>query len=154
MNRDLLMSRTRWAYALPERVVVRVSRDDEYDFSGTRYEDDGWRQKQVVGDRLSWRVDAQWSLSRLVYDPDQLAVAKRADDLRRRTDDAVDLATRLYFERRRLQLAWLAARGTADGTDPAALRRWTTIAELTARLNVMTGGLFRVRGVRWWSRAP
>lgn len=137
---------SRWAYVLPTRVGVRVRRDDDNDQTSTFYDDDGWRRRASIGDHVEWRVDLEWDLSRIVHNPGWAAAVRARDQARRRRDSTVDLATRLYYERRRLQVQFIRAREPPEVRD----RLWIQVAELTARLDVLTGGLMTRRAVRWW----
>jgi len=76
----------------------QLRHDSEFDRSGTLYED-GWRRSMDDDSQWSWRLELEWDLSRLIFNPVELTLARLKADLRRRADNAVDLATRLYFER-------------------------------------------------------
>ena len=139
--------RSRWAHALPERLRVDVQHTDDDGWHGTVYDDSGWTQRTGRDARTGWRVTAEWDLARIVHDPDTIAIERTLAEARRHRDAAVETATRLYFERRRLQLSYLLpqAISVAELTD-----LWLRIAELTARLDATTGGLFRRARVEWW----
>lgn len=135
-----------WQAALPTRLSVSLSGRDDLDISGTEYQD-GVRRKVATEGQLGWRLEAQWDLSLLAGDPQRLSYEKARDQARRRADAAVELVTRLYFERRALQLAFLSG----AGDDPARqTKRWVHIMELGARIDAMTDGLIRTAGVDWW----
>lgn len=89
------------------------------------------------GDQLA--VRAAWDLDRLVFAPDELRAAATASQLMRRREEAVERATRLYFERRRLRL-----RLALSPPDGALERTESEIAidAVTAELDALTGGLF------------
>ena len=144
-----LVLRGRWAHVLPTKVNVRFQQDDESDWTGTLSDDQSWQRRSSADARLTWRLEAEWDLSKLVYDGADLTIATRRAEERRRLEGDVDLATRLYFERRRYQLQLHAGpRNEAERTD-----LWLRIAELTARLDAMCGGIFGRRGVKWWRSA-
>lgn len=94
------------------------------------------------GDQVA--VRAAWDLDRLVFAPDELRAAATASQLVRRREEAVERATRLYFERRRqrLRLALSPPEGALDRAE-----REVDIDAVTAELDALTGGLFsRGRG--------
>lgn len=141
------VGRSGWAHALPTRLSVRVQEWQGTDWSGTRWEDDGWRTRSSSDTTLSWRLEAEWDLSRLVWDPRRSTLLRRIAEHRRRLATDVDLATRLYFDRRRAQLEYLRTSGLVLAR---RLVLWARISELTARIDAMTGGLLRRRDIRWW----
>jgi hypothetical protein len=88
---------------------------------------------------VRYQARATWDLSRIVFNPDELAVASQAlrtADARREIES---LVIRLYFERRRLKLESL---GTDDTDMPSGSRRELRIAEVEAELDALTGGAF------------
>ncbi len=98
-----------------------------------------------------WRVQAEWDLSRLVFNPDGNPLARIAEDRRQRIERLVDEVTKLYHERRRLQVAFLLG---PPGSLVEQAAAWTTIAELGARIDAVTGGLLARAAVRWWEAVP
>ncbi|MFT5433228.1 MAG: hypothetical protein ACI9OJ_003933 [Myxococcota bacterium] len=142
----------RWAFALPERVSVRFRQRDQTDVTGVLYDDEGWRRTVGTDGDVSWQVEAQWDFARLVHNPDWLKVQKAILARRSRADDAVDLATRLYFDRRSLQIRYLDPRIIMTAPERAQL--WIRVAALTARIDAMSGGLFRRGLVVWWGARP
>ena len=90
--------------------------------------------------QITYEIKLSWDLPSLIFDPNELKVIREAQRIAELRDQIVSQVTRLYFERRRHQLAGLLnpARTTAT-----ALRRQLRVAELTAMLNALTGGLFR-----------
>jgi hypothetical protein len=89
-----------------------------------------------IGVRLSWDLD------QLVFSRDEPAAAWTASRLIDRREERVRRATRLYFQRRVLQtrLALDPPRDVA-----ARAERENQLAELTAELDAITGGLFSGR---------
>ena len=138
----------RWAAALPTKLGVVVRQDDESDWSGTVYDDDGWRQKLGGGKRLWWRIDAEWSLSRLLYNPDRTAQVKLDRQHRIDRQAVADEVSRLYYQSRKLQLRWLTA---PPAETIARIELWTDIQALTTRLDGLTDGRLGKAGVAWWS---
>jgi hypothetical protein len=88
---------------------------------------------------VRYQARATWDLSKIVFNPDEIAVASQAlrtADTRREIES---LVIRLYFERRRLKVESLGA----DETDmPSGSRRELRIAEVEAELDALTGGAF------------
>jgi photosystem II stability/assembly factor-like uncharacterized protein len=90
----------------------------------------------MVGPR-DWGVSLSWDISELVWNPDQTSIDSRSKLMVELRDDIVDEVTRLYFERRRLQLESLLVppKDTREKID-----RELRIAELTASIDALTGG--------------
>ena len=84
-------------------------------------------------------VKAQWDLSRLVYNPDQLRVLhEQVVDVRAR-NTLLNSVAKIYFARRKAQATLV----TDPPTDVAQkLNLELTIQEHTANLDAMTGGWF------------
>lgn len=91
-----------------------------------------------------YEVRASWDLSRLVFDPDEIAAqaqALRMSDMRR---DLLATVNHLFFERRRLAAAGVD--GAADGepgredADSKTTARAFRLAELDAELSTLTAG--------------
>ncbi|MFM2152801.1 MAG: hypothetical protein RL199_1236 [Pseudomonadota bacterium] len=84
-------------------------------------------------------VRAQWDLDRLVFNPDELRVANQTVDLVRLRESVMDQVTKLYFERRRLQVE----NDLAPATDiPGRVRKELRLQELVADIDALTGGFF------------
>jgi hypothetical protein len=136
-----LVQRARLAAWLPEvrvRVDRRFGRSESLDVSPAPLADAPPVSLDTV-DEVRYEARATWDLSRLVFNPDELAAhaeALRMADVRREVESAV---IRLYFERRRLKVEGV----TTDGNDVASnLRREARIEELEAELDALTGGAF------------
>jgi competence ComEA-like helix-hairpin-helix protein len=95
----------------------------------------------TTDDRNRYRFEAQgtWNLDRLVFNPQELAVARETVRIANLRDRVLDEATRRYFERRRLQvdLELSPPRDLAD-----RIRKELRVQELTADLDSLTGGWF------------
>jgi hypothetical protein len=136
-----LVQRARWSAWLPEvrfRVDRRFGRSESLDVPPVPLSDAPPVSLDTVDEvRYEWR--ASWDLSRLIFNPDELAAhaeALRIADVRREVESVV---IHLYFERRRLKIEAL----TADANDVASnLRRDMRIEELEAELDALTGGAF------------
>jgi hypothetical protein len=92
----------------------------------------------VMGVRL------RWDLSELVWTNAELPAGHHAAAAARVRDEAVERATRLYYERQRL-LVEVAAEPAADAR--ARAEQELRLEELAAELDVLTGGLY-ARGGR------
>jgi hypothetical protein len=92
-----LMARARRAAALP-RVHVGLTRELRRYDTLTAATD----PKSNAGAELLFEVSATWSLDRLVFHPGEVAAARQAVRASRARRELVELATRLYFTRRRL----------------------------------------------------
>ncbi len=120
---------------------------EDQDFDGRLVPGDAASEFRELDDR-SWtvegRVVVEWDLSQpraADAELDILRQSERLDDARRRiANEAVDL----YFERRELQLQWLAAEGNSSDRAQYAI----DIDELSARLSVLTNGWFAEELVR------
>ncbi len=136
-----LVQRARLCSWLPEmriRVDRRFGRSESLDVSPAPLADAPPVSLDTV-DEVRYEARATWDLSRLVFNPDELAAhaeALRMADVRREVESGV---IRLYFERRRLKVEAV----TTDGNDVASnLRREARIEELEAELDALTGGAF------------
>jgi len=136
-----LVQRARWSAWLPEvrvRVDRRFGRSESLDVSPVPLGDAPPVGLDTV-DEVRYEARATWDLSRLIFNPDELAAeaeALKIADVRREIEG---LVIRLFFERRRLKIEAAAA----DGYDVASnLRRDARIDELEAELDALTGGAF------------
>jgi hypothetical protein len=134
-----MLIRARAAGWLPEiraRAERRFGRSESVDLGGTG-------PATPVGidsdNALYYELRLTWDLSRLLFNPDEIAAqlqALRAADARREIES---LVIRLYFERRRLK----AELATADaGTTSSDMKLELRIAEVEAELDALTGGAF------------
>jgi hypothetical protein len=116
-----LLRRSRAAAILP---TVRM-RAGQSPYSSILEPTEGWR----------FEVQATWSLDRLLFHRDELALVRETQRLAARREALVTEVAQLYFARRRLLLE-------PDGElDPReALERRLAVEELTAILDGLTGG--------------
>jgi hypothetical protein len=89
-------------------------------------------------DYLEWDATLSWDLGDFVWSTSQTTIDSRSKLMVELREDILDQVTRLYFERRRLQLELM---------DPALdaqsrLDRDIRVAELTALVDGLTGGEF------------
>jgi competence ComEA-like helix-hairpin-helix protein len=98
-------------------------------------------------DRWQWDWDddhrvsltARWDLDDLIFNTDELRVSSEAVRLVRLREGVLSQVTKLYFERRRLQIERDLA---PTGDVAAAVRREMRLHELTAQIDALTGGWF------------
>ncbi len=84
-------------------------------------------------------VRAAWDLDKLVMSPERIRVLRESQDAARQREKLLAEVTRLYFERRRLQVdLLLKPRSDLASSTRDALR----LEELTALLDALTGGAF------------
>ncbi len=84
-------------------------------------------------------VKARWELNKLVMSSDQIRMISEAQDIVKLRDKVLEDVTRLYFERRRLQVDLLLNPG---GEMKKRISDQLRLAELTAQLDAFTGGRF------------
>ena len=90
----------------------------------------------MVGPR-DWGIGLSWNLSELVWNPDQTSIDSRSKLMVELRDDILDEVTRLYFERRRLQVEFLF---TPPSNEKERIEKDLRIDELTASIDALTGG--------------
>ncbi len=91
------------------------------------------------GELIKYDLGLQWNLDQLIYDSEELSVAKQVEDLVQLRGDVLDQVTKIYYQRRRLQ--WeLFLSMPEDPLKKKGLR--LQIEELTALLDGWTGGYF------------
>lgn len=85
---------------------------------------------------LDWGVSLKWDLADFVFSDDQTSIDVRSRLMVQLRDDILNEVTRLYFERRRLQLE-LKEEGLSEKAKADKLLR---LEELTALIDGLTGG--------------
>lgn len=87
----------------------------------------------------AFKVKMEWRLDKLVMSSERIRVINEAQDIVKLRDKVLDEVTRLYFDRRRLQVeSLLSPEGDLRGKIKNELR----LQELTANLDALTGGSF------------
>ncbi|MBI3071513.1 MAG: hypothetical protein HYY84_05225 [Deltaproteobacteria bacterium] len=126
-----LLRRVRTAALLPEfrtRLNKNLADDRTQTTSGTT---------QYVDDQLRFEFRVTWEFDRLIFDKNEVALARASADLVELRTELVNEVTKLYFERRRLQIE-------LDLDPPrdllARVRTDLRIDELSAALDALTGG--------------
>ena len=84
-------------------------------------------------------VRATWQLSKLVMSSEEIRVINEAQDIVKLRDKVLEDVTRLYFERRRLQVDLLLG---GSGDLKKRVGDELRLAELTAQIDAYTGGRF------------
>ena len=79
-----------------------------------------------------------WDLGDLIWNPDQTSIDSRSKLMVELRDDILDQITRLYFERRRLQMELM----TPPAEPQSKLDKEMRVEELTALIDALTGGEF------------
>ncbi len=88
---------------------------------------------------FGWDVSLSWDLSDVVWNEDQTSIDTRSKLMVQLREDILDRVTRLYFERRRIQIELLVNRSMDEKT---RLDKQLRIEELTAMIDALTGGEF------------
>ena len=90
-------------------------------------------------DYIQHKVRAQWDLSRLVFNPDQIRVVSAMNTAVKTRDTLLKAVTKAYFARRKLQVE-----STLNPPTDVAKKLDTDlkIQEQTATLDALTGGWF------------
>ena len=89
-------------------------------------------------DFLDWDVNLSWNLGDMVWSSDQTSIDSRSKLMVELREEVLDQVTRVYFERRRLQVTLLSNGKTVDSAVDDQMR----LAELTAIIDGYTGGRF------------
>jgi competence ComEA-like helix-hairpin-helix protein len=84
-------------------------------------------------------IGASWDLDRLVFEPQEMAVAREGVRVANLRDRVLDEVTRRYFERRRLQVDLELSPPTDLGD---RVKKELRLQELTADIDAATGGWF------------
>ncbi len=84
-------------------------------------------------------IKARWELNKLVMSSDQIRMISEAQDIVKLRDKVLEDVTRLYFERRRLQVELLL---NPSGELKKRVSDELRLAELTAQIDAFTGGRF------------
>lgn len=130
---------SRQAYLLPKldlhyRKQLDASDDYIYDSSARSMLTD-----TTLDDNDAYEVQLEWRLDKLVMSSERIRAIDQAQELVKLRDRVLEEVTRVYFDRRELQVAMLLdPADTLEGRVAAEL----ALQELTARLDALTGGGF------------
>ena len=84
-----------------------------------------------------WDITCSWDLGELIWNDDQTSIDTRSKLMVELRDDILDEVTRLYFERRKLQVELMQNPPTDVNK---FLEKELRLEELTASIDAMTGG--------------
>jgi photosystem II stability/assembly factor-like uncharacterized protein len=93
---------------------------------------------------LGWDVSLSWDFSDLIWSSDQTSIDSRAKLMVELREDLLSHVTRIYFERRRIQME-IFKENISPVEGDASFERHLRVAELTAIIDAMTGGMFSKR---------
>ncbi|MBI5057149.1 MAG: hypothetical protein HZB61_11100 [Nitrospirae bacterium] len=93
-------------------------------------------------DDKAWSVSVTWELGDLVWNDSQTSIDARSRLMVQLRDDVLNEVTRLYFERRKLQIAMLLS-PTAEINEK--IEKELRLQELTADIDAMTGSYLSKR---------
>lgn len=93
-------------------------------------------------DTLDWDVTVSWDLGNLIWNDDQTSIDTRSRLMVQLRDDVLNEVTRLYFERRRLQVELISSPPKEAKTK---LEKILRLQELTAGIDALTGGYLSKR---------
>lgn len=135
---DAWMNAAKSAAALPE-VQLAYGYDSGYDNNFDYF--DGARELTDAGADVGHSIDvkAKWRLDKLVMSSERIRVISETQDVVKLRDKVLDEVTRLYYDRRRLQVDMLLS---GPGDVKAQLKNELRLQELTAQLDAYTGGRF------------
>ncbi len=108
--------------------------DDDYDYPTG----DAHLKATGVDQGNAITAKATWHLDELVMSSERIRVINEAQDIVKLRDKVLEEVTRLYFERRRLQVEMLMNPGDIKVQIKNELR----LAELTAQIDAYSGGRF------------
>ncbi|MBF0569826.1 MAG: hypothetical protein HQL18_03525, partial [Candidatus Omnitrophica bacterium] len=89
-----------------------------------------------------WDARLSWNLSDVIWSTDQTSIDSRSKMMVELRADVLDQVTRLYFERRRLQIELFSCHYPSEGERMAAEMR---VHEISAHIDAYTGGEFSRR---------
>lgn len=125
------------AKAFLPTVAVGLNRGD-----GEMYHWDTGPNPDVMrkgNDYLDWSTVLSWDFGDFVWSSDHTSIDSRSKLMSELRQDILDQVTRLYFERRRIQIELVQNK---DLTSEICLEKQMRVEELTALLDGLTGGKF------------
>ena len=135
---DSWLSAANLAYILPRnmRGRVRSVNDDQRD---VRTSSGAISDLVSVDEQAQYELTADWDLTRLVFNRDQITAARQIERIVNQREDILTTVNKLYFARRQLQVEMELEDG---GSVERAIRSQLRIDALTADLDALTGGWF------------
>jgi photosystem II stability/assembly factor-like uncharacterized protein len=109
-----------------------------YSTSSQKYTNDD----VTYGNDKSWSISATWDLGELIWNNDQTSIDSRSRYAVQLRDDLLNEVTRLYFERRRLQVI-MATSPTVDIRD--SIENEIRLQELTAGIDALTDSYLSIK---------
>jgi hypothetical protein len=88
-----------------------------------------------------WDVSLAWDFSDLIWNNDQTSIDSRSKLMVELREDILDQVTRLYFERKRLQVEL----ASTNNPEEYQVEKHMRLEELTALIDSLTGGEFSQR---------
>jgi hypothetical protein len=107
---------------------------DDYDYVSN----EALLDKTSVDNKNTITAKAQWNFSKALMSSERIRVISEAQDIVKLRDKVLEEVTRLYFERRKLQVDMVLNAGDFKAQVKNELR----LQELTAQLDAFTGGRF------------
>lgn len=98
-----------------------------------------------------WDADVSWDLGDIIYSSDQTSIDSREKMMVELRNDLLSEVTRIYYERRRLQIGLVY---TPPVSEQEHLENLLRVDELTALLDAMTDGFFSRTLDRIYERNP
>ncbi|MFW5879033.1 MAG: ComEA family DNA-binding protein [Myxococcota bacterium] len=131
-------SRSSYAAILPQlRATYRRNLEEDTRLIEQPGSADRWQRDWDDDNQVT--TVARWDLDELIFNTNELRVSSEAVRLVRLREGVLNQVTKLYFERRRLQIE----RDLSSTMDvAAAVRREMRLHELTAQIDALTGGWF------------
>ncbi len=108
-----------------------------YFYSGKYVQDDTTKGKDK-----SWSISLTWQLGELIWNDDQTSIDNRSKLMVQLRDDVLNEVTRLYFERRRLQIDLIMS---PPGDNKVLIEKDLRLQELTANIDALTGSFLSRR---------
>ncbi len=117
---------------------LKVSYDKGRDWSSSGYFYGGvYRDDDITyGKDRGWSVSLTWELGDLIWNDAQTSIDVRSRLMVQLRDDLLNEVTRLYFERRRLQIDMVL---NPPSTLKEKMEKELRLQELTARIDALTG---------------
>jgi len=98
-----------------------------------------------------WDTDVSWDFGDMIYSSDQTSIDSREKMMVELRNDLLSEATRIYYERRRLQIGLVF---TPPASEQEHLENLLRMDELTALLDSMTDGFFSKKLERIYEKQP
>jgi len=123
-------------------ILPKITFGMDKDISDEFHWDTAGADTLIIGpdeERAGWDITCTWDLGDFIYNEHQTTIDIRSKLMVQLREDILNEVTRLYFERRRLQVE------LADGgsmTEAQRVMKDLRLQELTASIDALTGGMF------------